>query len=68
MLAPIEAFAVHGETKSYVKVADSGNRRAQVFCPECGTPLYATAPENPRPSAWAACGSGINSDPSRRSK
>lgn len=47
VLAPIASFAVQGATKSYVKVADSGNRRAQVFCPECGTPLYAVAPENP---------------------
>ena len=45
--APIESLVVRGATKSYVKVADSGNRRAQVFCPECGTPLWATAPENP---------------------
>lgn len=45
--APIETLAVKGVTKSYVKVAQSGNRRAQVFCPECGTPLWATAPENP---------------------
>ncbi|MCG3188544.1 MAG: hypothetical protein LKCHEGNO_00583 [Burkholderiaceae bacterium] len=45
--APIDRFAVRGQPKSYVKVAQSGNRRAQVFCPECGTPLYATAPENP---------------------
>lgn len=44
--APIESFVVRGPTKSYVKVAESGNRRAQVFCPECGTPLFATAPEN----------------------
>jgi len=44
--ASIERFAVNGLTKSYVKTAQSGNRRAQVFCPECGTPLYATAPEN----------------------
>jgi hypothetical protein len=43
---PIENFALRGQPKSYVKVAQSGNRRAQVFCPECGTPLYATAPEN----------------------
>jgi hypothetical protein len=46
VLASIEAFAIRGKTTSYVKVADSGNRRAQVFCPECGTPLYATAQEN----------------------
>ena len=44
---PIESFTVKGKTKSYVKVAESGARRAQVFCPECGTPLYATAPEIP---------------------
>jgi len=45
--APIGSFHLVGSPKSYVKVAQSGNRRAQVFCPECGTPLYATAPENP---------------------
>ncbi len=45
--APIETFVLHGTPKSYVKVADSGNRRAQMFCPECGTPLFAAAPENP---------------------
>ena len=45
--ASIQSFALRGQPKSYVKVAESGNRRAQVFCPECGTPLYATAPENP---------------------
>lgn len=44
--AAIGKFKVHGTPKSYIKVAQSGNRRAQVFCPECGTPLYATAPEN----------------------
>jgi hypothetical protein len=47
--APIASLAVRGEPKTYIKVAASGNRRAQVFCPECGTPLYATAPEN---AAW----------------
>lgn len=45
--APYDSLSVTGQTKSYVKVAQSGNRRAQVFCPECGTPLWATAPENP---------------------
>ncbi len=44
--APIASFVLRGEPKSYVKVAQSGNRRAQVFCPDCGTPLYATAPQN----------------------
>ena len=47
VMAPIDAFAVRGKTKSYVKVAASGNRRGQFFCPECGTPLYGADPENP---------------------
>jgi len=47
VVAPIGTFSVRGTPKSYVKVAQSGNRRAQVFCPNCGTPLYACAPENP---------------------
>jgi hypothetical protein len=45
--APYDTLVLRGEPKSYVKVAASGNRRAQVFCPECATPLFATAPENP---------------------
>ena len=43
--APIETFVLQGTPKSYVKVAQSGNRRVQAFCPECATPLFATAPE-----------------------
>ena len=33
-----------GEPKEYVKIADSGAERAQAFCPECGTPIYAASP------------------------
>ena len=32
-----------GELKVYVKIAESGAQRSQAFCPECGTPIYATA-------------------------
>jgi hypothetical protein len=32
-----------GELKIYVKTSESGNKRPQSFCPECGTPIYATA-------------------------
>ena len=32
-----------GELKSYVKTAESGAKRIQAFCPECGTHIYATA-------------------------
>lgn len=44
--APMATFVMKGQPKSYVKTAQSGNRRAQMFCPECGTPLYSTAPEH----------------------
>ena len=36
-----------GRPKIYVKTAESGNKRAHGFCPECGTPLYATTVDNP---------------------
>lgn len=32
-----------GSLKTYIKTADSGNKRAMAFCPECGTHLYATS-------------------------
>jgi hypothetical protein len=31
-----------GEPRIYVKTAESGNRRAQGFCADCGTPLFST--------------------------
>jgi len=31
-----------GEPKIYVKTAESGNRRPQAFCPDCGAHIYAT--------------------------
>ena len=31
-----------GKLKLYVKTAESGNKRVQAFCPECGTPIYST--------------------------
>jgi len=33
-----------GAPKIYIKTAESGNKRAHAFCPECGTPIYATDP------------------------
>ena len=33
-----------GEPKVYIKTAESGNKRAQAFCADCGTPLWATTP------------------------
>jgi hypothetical protein len=37
-----------GQPRIYVKTAESGNKRAQAFCPECGTPIYATAASDPQ--------------------
>jgi len=38
-----------GTLKTYVKIADSGNPRAQTFCPECGSPIYSGTPgDNPK--------------------
>jgi len=32
-----------GKLKVYIKAAESGNKREQTFCPECGSPIYATS-------------------------
>jgi hypothetical protein len=38
-----------GEPTIYVKTAESGARRAQAFCPRCGSPIYAApAGEGPK--------------------
>ena len=38
-----------GRPQTYIKTAESGNKRAQTFCGECGSPLYATSVgEGPR--------------------
>ncbi len=45
-----DAFRVlKGTPKEYVKVGDSGNRRIQAFCGNCGSGLYSTdVGENPK--------------------
>ena len=43
-----EGFHLNGEPKIYVKTAESGAKRAQAFCPECGTPLYSAAVNDPQ--------------------
>lgn len=32
-----------GPPKIYLKTAESGAKRVQAFCPECGTPIYSCA-------------------------
>ena len=43
--APVETFVLRGEPRRYIKTADSGNRRVQAFCADCGSPLYTHADE-----------------------
>lgn len=45
--APIASLVLHGEPKRYVKTAESGAQRTQAFCPECGSPVFSVALENP---------------------
>jgi hypothetical protein len=40
---PAATFKLRGTPKVYIKTAESGNRRAQAFCPECGSRLWAAA-------------------------
>ena len=48
-----------GSPKIYIKTAESGNKRAHAFCPECGTPIYAAALE-PSPSVVGLRVGGID--------
>jgi hypothetical protein len=46
--APKEGFRLlSGTPKVYVKTAESGNKRVQAFCADCGSPIYSSAVENP---------------------
>ena len=46
--APVGLFNLtRGQPKTYIKVAESGAKRLHAFCPDCGTPLYLTAPVDP---------------------
>jgi len=46
--SPAEHFVLRsGTPKTYIKTADSGTKRRHAFCPDCGTPIYACAIENP---------------------
>jgi hypothetical protein len=38
-----------GKPMEYQKTADSGNVRLQAFCPGCGTAIYASTDDEPKP-------------------
>lgn len=41
--APAATFVIRGTPVSYIKTAESGNKRLQGFCPKCGSGVFATA-------------------------
>lgn len=41
-IAPANNVTIYGKPKEYIKIADSGNKRIQAFCENCGTQLFAT--------------------------
>lgn len=49
VLAPKAGFRLlTGQPKIYIKTADSGTQRAHGFCPDCGTPIFATQVTDPQ--------------------
>ena len=48
-----DAFRIlTGTPKIYVKTGESGAKRAQAFCENCGSPIYATAAEGEGPKVY----------------
>ena len=41
-VAPANRTKIKGQPKEYIKIGDSGNKRIQAFCPNCGTQLFAS--------------------------
>ncbi len=41
-VGPAEKIKIKGIPKEYIKIGDSGNKRIQAFCSNCGTQLFAT--------------------------
>jgi hypothetical protein len=56
--APAQTFRLlSGRPKVYVKTADSGARRRHSFCPNCGTPVSASADTDAPPAYSLRVGS-----------
>jgi len=43
-----DGFKLAGEPKIYVKTGESGRKRAQAFCANCGAPIYSADVTNPQ--------------------
>jgi hypothetical protein len=47
VMTKAEHFKLSGTPKIYIKTAESGKKRAQAFCAECGTQIYASDVKDP---------------------
>ena len=41
-VASAQEIIIKGNPKEYIKIGDSGNKRIQAFCSNCGTQLFAS--------------------------
>src|SRR5262245_59782743 len=48
---PADKFSISGEPTLYIKTAESGAKRAQAFCPRCGSGIYG-APADVAPASY----------------
>ena len=54
--APRDSFKLTGTPKTYIKTAESGNKRIHAFCPDCAAPVYSSAVvDTPRYSLRVGC-------------
>lgn len=48
-IVPADLFRlIKGQPKEYIKISQSGNKRVQAFCANCGSGLYATDADKPK--------------------
>lgn len=57
---PSTAVSIFGESRSWVRVADSGNKIAQHFCPTCGSIVFLYYLDKPE---WTIIATGAFADP-----
>jgi hypothetical protein len=55
-----------GEPKTYGKTGDSGAKRLQAFCGNCGSPLYATSADDPADGSQRVIGIRVGTIRQRR--
>jgi hypothetical protein len=47
-LVPTEGLSVFGSLSEHTRIADSGNEVTNLFCPSCGTHVYAKSTARPQ--------------------